>query len=158
MLAVTAIAAAIRLTGLSQPSSVFDEFYYPKAGCILLGESNKTCLLKEPNERLFREQRWDVGSWTHPPLGKWQIALGIKAFGMDPFGWRFSSAVAGTLVVAIIASIAAIAFRSALWTFVTGLLLATEHMNVVMSRLGMLDVHLELWVAAGFLFLVLDKR
>jgi len=159
VLAVTAIAAAIRLVGLSHPPAlVFDEFYYPKAGCILLGESNKTCLLKEGAERLHRQQRWDVGSWTHPPLGKWQIALGIKAFGMNAFGWRFSSAVAGTLVVAITASIAAIAFRSALWTFVAGLLMATEHMNVVMSRLALLDVHLELWVAAGFLFLVLDKR
>jgi dolichyl-phosphate-mannose--protein O-mannosyl transferase len=159
VLAVTAIAAVIRFVGLSEPKpDAFDEFYYPKAACILLGESNKTCLLQEQNERLFRNQRWDVGSWTHPPLGKWQIALGIKAFGMNTFGWRFSSAVAGTLVVTITAAIAAIAFGSALWTFVTGLLMATEHMNVVMSRLGLLDIHLELWVAAGFLFVVLDKR
>jgi dolichyl-phosphate-mannose--protein O-mannosyl transferase len=159
VLVVTGLAAAIRLVGLSEPKpSAFDEFYYPKAACILLGESNEACLLREPNERLFREQRWDVGSWTHPPLGKWQMALGIKAFGMNTFGWRFPSAVAGTLVVTITAAIAAIAFRSALWTLVTGLLMATEHMNVVLSRLGLLDVHMELWAAAGFLFLVLDKR
>ena len=159
VLAVTVIAAVIRFVGLSEPKPyAFDEFYYPKAACILVGGSNKTCRLAEPNELTFREQRWDVGSWTHPPLGKWQIALGIKAFGMNTFGWRFPSAVAGTLVVTITAIMAAIAFQSALWTFVTGLLIATEHMNVVLSRLGLLDVHLELWVAAGFLFIVLDKR
>ena len=36
---------------------------------------------------------------THPPLGKTIISLGIAAFGMTPFGWRFASAVCGTLVV-----------------------------------------------------------
>ena len=36
---------------------------------------------------------------VHPEVGKWLIALGEKAFGMDPFGWRFSAAVAGSLMV-----------------------------------------------------------
>jgi dolichyl-phosphate-mannose--protein O-mannosyl transferase len=159
VLAVTALAAGIRFTDLSRPAqSVFDEFYYPKAACILLGESDRTCLLREENERTFRETEWDVGSWVHPPLGKWQIALGIRAFGMDPFGWRFSSAVAGTLVVMFASLIVAIVLRRPIWTFVAGLLLATEHLNVVMSRLGLLDIHVTLWITLGFLFLVLDRR
>jgi dolichyl-phosphate-mannose--protein O-mannosyl transferase len=159
ILAVTAIGAGLRFTGLSSPAEpVFDEFYYPKAACILLGESNRTCLIREDNERYFRRTEWDVGSWVHPHLGKWQIALGIRAFGMDPFGWRFSTAAAGTLVVTFTSVIAAIAFRRPIWTFVTGLLLATEHMHVVMSRVALLDVHVALWVTLGFLLLVLDKR
>lgn len=159
VLAVTALAAGLRFTDLSRPDdSVFDEFYYPKAACILLGESDRTCLLREENERTFRRTEWDVGSWVHPPLGKWQIALGIRAFGMDPFGWRFSSAVAGTLVVTFASLIVAIVVRRPIWTFVAGLLLATEHLNVVMSRLGLLDIHLAFWITLGFLFLVLDRR
>ena len=27
---------------------------------------------------------------VHPEVGKWLIALGEKAFGMDPFGWRIA--------------------------------------------------------------------
>jgi dolichyl-phosphate-mannose-protein mannosyltransferase len=159
VLAVTAIAAGLRIIGLSQPDETyFDEFYYPKAACILLGGSNRECLIREDNERYFRRTEWDVGSWVHPPLGKWQIALGIRAFGMEPFGWRIASATAGTLVVTFASLIAAIAFRRPIWTFATGLLLATEHMNVVMSRAGLLDIHVTFWITLGFLFIVLDRR
>jgi dolichyl-phosphate-mannose-protein mannosyltransferase len=159
ILLVTAIAAGVRMWGLSRPPDlVFDENYYAVAACIYVGGSDETCRVDEPNERLFREQQWDVGSYVHPPLGKWTIALGIKAFGMDPFGWRIGSAVAGTLAVAATAMLAQLLFGSVLWTFVAGLLLATEHLSVVLSRLALLDVHLELWVVAGFLFLVLDRR
>src|SRR5207237_1964980 len=91
-------------------------------------------------------------------LGKWEIALGIKAFGMRPFGWRVTTAIAGTLVVVLTAAIAQLLFGSPLWTFVTGLLLGVESLNVVMSRTALLDAHLELWVVVGFLALVLDRR
>ena len=33
-----------------------------------------------------------VYEWTHPPLGKLIIALGILLFGMKPFGWRIMGA------------------------------------------------------------------
>jgi dolichyl-phosphate-mannose--protein O-mannosyl transferase len=77
---------------------------------------------------------------------------------MDPFGWRFSSALAGTLAVTLLAILTQALFRQVAWTYVAGGLLALEHLNVVMSRTALLDVHLELWVVAGFLFLVLDRR
>ncbi len=159
ILAVTAIAAVVRLWGLSVPADmVFDENYYAKAACIYVGLPNPTCEVESDNELAFFDQQWDVGSYVHPPLGKWQIALGIKAFGMDAFGWRIGSAVAGTLTVTVVATIASLLFGSVLWTFVAGLMMATEHLSVVLSRLALLDAHLELWVAVGFLCLALDRR
>jgi len=159
IVAVTAIAGFLRFFHLAHPPEfVFDEVYYPKAGCILIGWSNDVCHIDSNDERYWRDQKWDVGSWVHPPLGKWEIGLGIKAFGMNPLGWRWTSALAGTLVVMFVAIIAQLLFGSALWTFVAGVLIATENLNVVMSRTAILDVHLELWVVAGFLFLVLDRR
>ncbi|HEX6844536.1 MAG TPA: phospholipid carrier-dependent glycosyltransferase, partial [Actinomycetota bacterium] len=159
VLAVTALAAFLRFFGLTSPGDlVFDEAYYPKAGCILIGGSDEMCRIENSGETYWREQQWDVGSWVHPPLGKWQIGLGIKAFGMDPFGWRVTSALAGTLVVAFAAMLAWVLLRSVVWVYVAGLLLATEHLNIVMSRTALLDVHLELWVVLGFLLLALDKR
>ena len=35
----------------------------------------------------------------HPPLAKLIIAAGIKIFGDEPFGWRFFSALAGSLAL-----------------------------------------------------------
>jgi len=159
IIAVTVLAGALRFVHLSHPSSyVFDEVYYPKAACILLGWSNKTCTVASSDEKYWRQQKWDVGSWVHPPLGKWEIAMGIKAFGMNSFGWRFSSAVAGTLTVTLTAVLAQLLFGSALWTFVAGLLLAVEDLNVVMSRTGLLDIHLLFWIMLGFVLIVLDRR
>ena len=152
ILAVTAIAAFTRFDHLgSPPGFVFDEVYYPKAACILLGWSDEVCHVDSDDEKYWREHKWDVGSWVHPPLGKWEIALGIKAFGMNEYGWRFTSALAGTLVVTMTALMAQLLFRRTVWTFIGGLLIALEHLNVVMSRTALLDVHLELWVTAGFL-------
>ena len=117
ILAVTAIAAVVRLWGLSSPPAMaFDENYYAKAGCILIGGSDATCRIESPNERAFREQEWDVGSFVHPPLGKWTIGMGIKAFGMDAFGWRIGSAVAGTLAVTGVALMAQLLFGRPIWT------------------------------------------
>lgn len=159
LLAVAAIAGGVRFWALSRPPGmVFDEVYYPKAACILVGWSNKTCQVKSSDERYWRTNKWDVGSWVHPPLGKWEIALGIKAFGMRPFGWRVTTALAGTIVAVLTALIAQLLFGNPLWTFVTGLLLGVESLNVVMSRTALLDTHLELWVVVGFLSLVLDRR
>jgi dolichyl-phosphate-mannose--protein O-mannosyl transferase len=159
ILAVTAIAAGVRLWGLAQPAEmIFDENYYAKAACIYVGLPNPTCDVESENELLFYDQQWDVGSYVHPPLGKWGIALGIKAFGMDAFGWRVGSAVVGTLTVTVVAALAWLLFGSVLWTFLAGLLLATEHLSVVLSRLALLDAHLTFWVSVGFLCLVLDRR
>ena len=159
ILAVTAIAGALRFTHLSRPPELFfDENYYAKAGCILIGDSDKVCRVDSSDEHYWREHKWNVGSWVHPPLGKWTIGMGEKLFGVTPFGWRFSSAVAGTLIVTFVAVIAQLLFGSALWTFVAGLLLAVENLNVVLSRSALLDIHLEFWVVVGFLFLLLDRR
>ena len=57
-----------------------------------------------------------------------------------------------------LALIAQLLFGRALWTFVAGLLLALEHLSVVLSRQALLDIHLQLWIVAGFLCLVLDRR
>jgi dolichyl-phosphate-mannose-protein mannosyltransferase len=159
ILAVTAIAGALRFTHLSRPPELFfDENYYAKAGCIFIGGSDPVCRVDSNDEHYWRDNKWDVGSWVHPPLGKWMIGMGEKVFGVTPFGWRFSSALAGTLTVTFVAVIAQLLFGSALWTFVAGLLLAVENLNVVLSRSALLDIHLEFWVVVGFLLMLLDRR
>ncbi|MEX2458481.1 MAG: phospholipid carrier-dependent glycosyltransferase, partial [Actinomycetota bacterium] len=154
--AVTLLAGAVRFANLSDPRSlVFDETYYAKDACIYLGEPPDTCGLENAGEQ----------SWVHPPLGKWLIAGGEAIFGATvegpgrtPFGWRISSAVAGTLTVTLTALLALVLTRSALWAGVAGLLLATENLHFVQSRMSMLDVFIAMFVVAGFLALALDRR
>jgi dolichyl-phosphate-mannose--protein O-mannosyl transferase len=148
--AVTAIAAGLRFYHLSAPHEyVFDEVYYAKDGCLDAGFDYKACKLDNPQEQT---------ATVHPPLGRWVIAGGEAAFGNRPFGWRFSSAVAGTLSVTLLAMLVYAVFGSVLWAGVGGLLLATENLNFVQSRVSMLDIIVTMFVVAGFLFLVLDRR
>jgi dolichyl-phosphate-mannose-protein mannosyltransferase len=159
ILLVTLFGGIFRIWHLGTPDSfVFDEVYYPKAGCILIGGSDSYCHVDSNDEKYWRQDKWDVGSWVHPPLGKWTIGLGIKAMGMDAVGWRSSTALVGTLVVGLTAYLAWLLFASVAWTYAAGLLIAVEHLNVVLSRTALLDMHLEFWVLLGFVLLVLDRR
>ena len=159
VLAVGLIAGALRFTHLGYPQRrIFDEYYYPKSACIFLGYSDDRCDINSANERIWRERENDTGAWVHPPLGKWAIALGELAVGTDSYGWRVSSAVAGTATAMLLAVIAQLLFASPIWTFTAGLLLATESLHFVQSRVAMLDVFVTFWIVLGFVFLLLDRR
>jgi dolichyl-phosphate-mannose-protein mannosyltransferase len=148
--AVTALAAGLRFYHLSLPRTyVFDEIYYAKDGCFDAGFNYRRCGLESPGEQT---------STVHPPLGRWIIAGGEAAFGNRSFGWRFASAVAGTLSVTLLSILAWRLFGSVLWGGVAGLLLATENLNFVQSRISMLDIFVTAFVVMGFLFLVLDRE
>ena len=147
--AVTALAGALRLTELDRPHrKVFDEVYYASDGCWYAGIDYRECGLMSDAER----------SWVHPPLGKQLIALGVDGFGNDPFGWRVAAAVAGTITVGMVGVLAFLLYRRELWAAVAALLLATEHLHFVQSRIAMLDVFLAMFVVLGFLLVVVDRR
>jgi dolichyl-phosphate-mannose--protein O-mannosyl transferase len=159
ILAVGLIAGYLRFMHLGYPDrTVFDEYYYPKSACIFLGYDNETCRIRSADERFWLENEWDTGAFVHPPVGKWMIALGELAFGVDPFGWRVGAAVTGTLTVMLLAGIVQLLWASPIWTFAGGLLLATESLNFVQSRTGILDIFVAFWIVLGFLLLLLDKR
>ena len=77
------------------------------------------------------------GLWTddpsmvvHPEAGKWLIALGEKAFGMDPFGWRVAAAVVGSLMVLVMCRLARRMTGSTALGLVAGLLLSLDGLAV----------------------------
>jgi dolichyl-phosphate-mannose--protein O-mannosyl transferase len=94
---------------------------------------------------------------VHPPLGKWVIALGEKAFGFTTFGWRFSAAVLGTLTVLLVIRIGRRMTGSTLLGALAGLLLALDGLHFVQSRVAMVDIFLCFWVVAAFGALVVDR-
>ena len=91
---------------------------------------------------------------VHPPVGKWCIALGIKIFGDNEFGWRITAAIAGTLVILIAARLAHELFYSPFLTAVTAALMACDGLLLVHSRTALLDLFLTLFIliAAYFWF------
>lgn len=54
---------------------------------------------------------------SHPPLGKILIMAGIALFGMTPFGWRFSGALFGVLMLPVLYALCRRAAPKSKWAF-----------------------------------------
>ena len=94
---------------------------------------------------------------VHPEVGKWLIALGEKAFGMDPFGWRVAAAVVGSLMVLVMCRLARRLTGSTLLGCVAGLLLCFDGLQFVLSRLALLDIFLAFFILCAVACLVADR-
>src|SRR5277367_518620 len=166
-----------RFYRLGQPDAVvFDETYYvPDANSILhhgvelqhgsnvnklLVAGNPNIFVKSLNPATCAPHRVPcyVGELVaHPALGKILMAFGQWTFGLTPFGWRFSSAVVGTLAILMVARITRRMTRSTMLGCVAGLLLALDGLELVLSRTAILDIFLMFWVLAAFGLLVIDR-
>ncbi len=150
-LAITAFAGFMRFNRLGVPGDkVFDEIYYSHDAQALLRYGVETGSLKPET---FQGPEYVV----HPPLGKWMISVGESIFGYNSFGWRFSSAVVGTLAVLILARTARRMTRSTLLGCVAGLLMSLDGLEFVQARTSMLDIFLMFWVVVAFACLILDR-
>ncbi|MDV6275230.1 phospholipid carrier-dependent glycosyltransferase [Rhodococcus erythropolis] len=145
---ITAIAAITRFTMLAYPTDagtpVFDEKHYvPQGWQVLTGGGI--------------EDNPGYGLVVHPPIGKQMIAIGEALFGYNGWGWRFSSALVGTLMVLLIIRIVRRMTRSTLIGAIAGILLIVDGVTFVSSRLGMLDIFLAFFVLAALGCLVVDR-
>ena len=94
---------------------------------------------------------------VHPEVGKWVIAAGIKVFGMDPTGWRTASAVVGALMVLLMCRFARRVTGSTVLGLVAGLLLSVDGLQLVLSRLALLDIFLAFFTLCGVHCVVADR-
>ncbi|MDR3052134.1 MAG: glycosyltransferase family 39 protein [Oscillospiraceae bacterium] len=89
--------------------------------------------------------------WTHPPLGKLLMMLGISAFGMTPFGWRFAGTLAGVLMLPAMYLLAKQLWkRTSLAAFATALL-ALDCMHFAQTRLATIDSFPVLFIMLAYL-------
>ena len=90
---------------------------------------------------------------THPPLGKTMISLGIRLFGMNPFGWRIVCALAGILMVPLMYLLAFYMFRKTSSAYFATVLLCTAFMNFTLARIATLDILVAFFVLLMFAFM-----
>ena len=120
IIAVTSFILRIFHLG-SIKSYIFDEVYYV---------DNTRDYLRYGVEVTGNNSEFIV----HPPVGKWLIAMGMKIFGDNPFGWRITTAVIGSLAILMVALIAHRLFYSPIITGLAGLLMALDGLALVHSR------------------------
>lgn len=128
----------LRFWRLDEPNEiVFDETYYAKYA----------------NNYLVGESFFDV----HPPIGKLLIAIGIKFFGFNAFGWRFTEAILGGLIIFVSYFLFKRVFKNRAVGFLTALFIAFDGLFLVNSRIALLDSFLVFFVLSAYLFFFLYK-
>jgi dolichyl-phosphate-mannose-protein mannosyltransferase len=119
------VAHLLLLIGVTAPEKFyFDEVHYVPAARQMLEP-----VLREP-----------VLNPMHPPLAKQFIALSIRTFGDNPFGWRYPAALFGALalVAVYLGGLALFARHSS--AIAAALIAAFNQMLFVQSRIAMLDI------------------
>ena len=128
---------ALRIFNLGLPKGfIFDEVYYVDGA---------RDLMKYGVEVSGSNPEFIV----HPPVGKWLIASGITIFGDNEFGWRFASAVFGTLLILLFARLIHVLFYSPLLTALGAALMAVDGLLLVHSRTALLDLFLTFFTLLG---------
>ena len=145
LIALIFFGALTRFVNLGRPNElVFDEVYYVDGARDFLAHGVE--LEKGAAEFI-----------VHPPVGKWAIALGIKLFGDNPFGWRAAAALVGTLSILLVFLIAQQLFKSFFISISAAALMTLDGLHLVMSRTALLDIFLSFFILLAF-YLLLRKQ
>lgn len=95
----------------------------------------------------------DVYEWTHPPLGKDLIALGIKIFGMTPFGWRFMGTLFGVLMIPVLYLFARRFLKYQWAAALTTILFTFDFMHFAQTRIATIDVYVTFFIMLMYYFM-----
>ena len=141
----------------------FDETYYAKDAWSLLNFGYVRGYVEDADKTILNGNvtgLWQDGPSmiVHPEVGKWLIAAGIKVFGMDPAGWRMASALIGSLMVLLMCRFVRRVTGSTVLGLVAGLLLSVDGLQLVLSRLALLDIFLAFFVLCGVHCVVADRQ
>ncbi len=145
---ITLLAALTRFLNLGSPTDagtpIFDEKHYAPQAWQMLNNHGV-------------EDNPGFGLVVHPPVGKQMIALGEALFGYSGFGWRFTGALLGVLLVALVTRIVRRISRSTLVGAIAGILVICDGVSFVTARTALLDGFLTFFVVAAFGALIVDR-
>ena len=112
----------------------FDEIYFPRTAMEMI------------------RQIWPY-EITHPPLGKAIISLGIRIFGMTPFGWRFMGVLFGVLMLPVLYVFLKKMFGSTAASACGTTVFAFDFMHFVQTRLATIDTYAVFFTLMMYLFM-----
>lgn len=90
---------------------------------------------------------------THPHLGKCIIALGIKLFGMTPFGMRFFVAIFGILFIPLMYAFAKYLFKDTFVATCVGVFITFDCMHYTLSRIATIDIFVAFFIVACYYYM-----
>ena len=90
---------------------------------------------------------------THPPLGKFIISLGIRLYGMCPFGWRIMGTLFGIAMLPIFYLFTKKMFQKTWFATITTVLFASDFMHFAQTRIATIDVYVTFFVILMYYFM-----
>ncbi len=161
---VTALAGVLRFWHLGTPRDfLFDETYYAKDGWSLWRYGYGISWPDDVNGAILEGRltpettQGDPAMVVHPEVGKWLIGAGEQIFGFEPLGWRFPSAVVGTLMVLVMIRLVRRLTGSTLLGGVAGVLMCFDGLQFTLSRLALLDIYVAFFLLSAVSCLVADR-
>jgi len=111
------------------------------------------------DEKLFATTAYEhlngleITEWTHPPLGKIIISLGITIFGMNPFGFRVMGTIFGILLVPLMYLFAFKIFKKSKYAFLAAFLMMFDFMRFTHTRVSTVDSYLTFFIICMYYFM-----
>ena len=90
---------------------------------------------------------------THPPLGKLILGIGIRLFGMTPFGWRFMGTLFGVLMLPILYAFLKNMFGRTPVAACGTILFAADFMHLTQTRIATIDTYAVFFILCMYWFL-----
>ena len=90
---------------------------------------------------------------THPPLGKYIISIGIRIFGMCPFGWRIMGTLVGIAMLPFFYLFTKRFFRETWIAAITTTLFAADFMHFSQTRIATIDVYVTFFIILMYYFM-----
>ncbi|BCX14494.1 MAG: hypothetical protein KatS3mg088_177 [Patescibacteria group bacterium] len=114
----------------------FDEVYHAFTARLMLHGDPKAWEWWNPHPEGYAYE------WSHPPLAKIGMQIGMIIFGENSFGWRFPAALLGTLSVLLVYLIGKEVFKDEIAALFSALFFSLDGLFLVLSRIGMNDSYL----------------
>lgn len=91
---------------------------------------------------------------THPPFGKFLISIGIRIFGMNPFGWRIIGTLFGIFMLPFMYFFGRRLFDGRTWAAgALTFLFAFDFMHFTQTRIATIDVYGTFFIIAMYFFM-----
>ncbi len=90
---------------------------------------------------------------THPPLGKLILGIGIRLFGMTPFGWRFMGTLFGVGMLPILYVFLKNLFGKTPTAACGTILFAVDFMHLTQTRIATIDTYGVFFILCMYFFL-----
>ncbi len=119
-----------------QNGTYFDEIYFPRTALEMI------------------QGRWPY-EITHPPMGKAILSLGIRLFGMTPFGWRFMGTLFGVMMLPLLYVLLKRMTGHTGASAAGTVLFAFDFMHFAQTRLATIDSYVVFFTLAMYLFMYL---